>query len=496
MKKKLLILVVAFNHEKFIQKVLDRIDQNLTKTYDVEILINDDSSSDDTLNVTKDYIKNSKRNFKYTILSNPINQGYGGNQKIGFLYAIKNNFDYVALVHGDGQYAPEYLETLVEPLANTDIDAVFGSRMINKSGAINGGMPIYKYIGNKILTFYQNKLFNKNFTEFHSGYRIYKVQSLKKVPYELNNNDHSFDNEIIIQFLLADLNIKELPIPTYYGEEISYVNGIKYAFQVFVANIKAKFQSYGIFYDPKYNFNKQKKTKYLLKDKFDSPHSRVLKTIRPDSKVLDLGSNNNSLGKILKKEKNCYVVGVDAENKSKDEIEVNSYIEFDLNKGLPDLNYNDFDYILLLDVIEHLKNPEKFMQILKNNIDKNPKVTVIISTANIGFIVIRLMLLFGSFNYGNRGILDKTHTRLFTFSSFKNLLLQAGFKITNISGVPAPFPLVTGNNKIGKILLKINKILIFLMKNIFSYQIFSLIRPNTSVELLLDQAKSNANHKK
>ena len=110
--------------------------------------------------------------------------------------------------------------------------------------------------------------------------------------------------------------------------------------------------------------------------------------------------------------------------------------------------------------------------------------------------MIRLMLLFGSFNYGTRGILDKTHTRLFTFSSFKNLLRQSGFKITDISGVPAPVPLVTGDNKIGSILLRINKILIFLMKNIFSYQIFSLIRPNTSVETLLDQAKSNANHKK
>ena len=494
MKKKLLILVVAFNHEKFIHKVLDRIDQNLTKTYDVEILINDDSSSDDTVKVTKDYIKNSKRDFKYTILSNPINQGYGGNQKIGFLYAIKNNFDYVALVHGDGQYAPEYLESLVDPLSNDNIDAVFGSRMINKSGAISGGMPVYKYIGNKILTFYQNKLFNKNFTEFHSGYRIYKVQSLKKVPYELNNNDHSFDNEIIIQFLLANLNIKELPIPTYYGEEISYVNGMKYAFQVFIANIKAKFQPYGIFYDPKYNFNEQKKTKYLLKDKFDSPHSRVLKTIKADSKILDLGSNDNSLGKILKKEKNCHVVAVDIEKKLKDKIEIDDYIEFDLNKGLPDINYNEFDYILLLDVIEHLKNPEKFMQILKKKIDKNPKITVIISTPNIGFIVIRLMLLFGSFNYGSRGILDKTHTRLFTFSSFKNLLLQSGFKIINISGVPVPLPLITGDNKVGSILLKMNKILIFLMKNVFSYQIFSLIRPNTSVELLLDQAKSNSSH--
>ena len=186
MKKKLLVLIVAYNHEKFIKSVLDRINDNLFKTYEVEVLINDDSSSDNTLNVTKDYIKNNTdKKIKYTVLSNPVNQGYGGNQKIGFLYAIKNNFDFVALVHGDGQYAPEYLETLVEPLNDENTDVVFGSRMINKDGAIKGGMPFYKYIGNKILTFYQNKLFNKNFTEFHSGYRIYKVQSLKKIPYEL-----------------------------------------------------------------------------------------------------------------------------------------------------------------------------------------------------------------------------------------------------------------------------------------------------------------------
>ena len=82
--------------------------------------------------------------------------------------------------------------------------------MINKGGALKGGMPLYKYVGNKILTFFQNKLFNKNFSEFHSGYRVYKVSSIQKIPYELNSNDHSFDNQIIIQFLLSNLNIKEM----------------------------------------------------------------------------------------------------------------------------------------------------------------------------------------------------------------------------------------------------------------------------------------------
>ena len=496
MKKKLLILIVAYNHEKFIDKVLDRINEDLTNKYNVEILINDDSSSDKTLEVTKNYVKNNQnKKFKYTILSNPINQGYGGNQKIGFLYAIKNNFDFVALVHGDGQYAPEYLETLIEPLLDQKVDAVFGSRMINKNGALIGGMPFYKYIGNKILTMYQNKLFNKNFSEFHSGYRIYKVGSLKKIPYEQNNNDHSFDNEIIIQFLLSNLNIVEKPIPTYYGDEISYVNGVKYAYQVFRENLKAKLQKFGIFYDRKYDLSQNTVTKYVIKKEFDSPHYRVLNYIENNSKILDIGCNDSGLGKLLKREKNCYIAAIDKyDNFNKNEID--EYFLFDLNNGLPDLDYKKFNYILLLDVIEHLRNPEKFLINLKEKIDKNPKIKVIVSTPNIAFIIIRLMLLFGSFNYGKKGILDKTHTRLFTFSSFQNLLKQSGFKIENVSGIPAPFPLVTGNNFLGNFLIKLNKFFIFFSKRLFSYQIYCEITPQVSIEFLLDQAKSYANEKK
>ena len=495
MKKKLLVLIVAYNHEKFIKSVLDRIDDNLFKAYEVEVLINDDSSTDNTLNITKDYIKNNTdKKIKYTVLSNPVNQGYGGNQKIGFLYAIKNNFDFVALVHGDGQYAPEYLETLIKPLNDENTDAVFGSRMINKNGAIKGGMPFYKYIGNKILTFYQNKLFNKNFTEFHSGYRIYKVQSLKKIPYELNNNDHSFDNEIIIQLLIANLNIKELPIPTYYGDEISYVNGLRYAFQVFIANAKAKVQKYGIFYDRKYNFKSENYDNYKLKEKFDSPHKKAIDRIKEGSYVLDIGCHSTKLAKILNDTKNCKITAIDKSEKLENSSFIEKYFSFDLDNGLPDLDYNKFDYILLLDVIEHLKNPEEFMTKLKQKTEKNPNLKIITSTGNVGFLIIRLMLLFGSFNYGHRGILDKTHTRLFTFSSFKNLMVQTGFNIKRISGVPAPIPLVIGNNVLSKFLLNINKFFILISKEIFAYQIYLEIKPQISINLLLDQAKSKAHN--
>ena len=494
-KKKLLILIVAFNHEKFIKKVLNRINQKLSEKYDVEILINDDSSTDKTVEIAKEFINNnSKSQFKYKILSNPENQGYGGNQKIGYHYAIKNNFDFVALVHGDGQYAPEYLEELVEPLNSNEADAVFGSRMIIKGGALKGGMPFYKFVGNKILTFYQNIIFSTNFSEFHSGYRIYKVEALKKIPFQINSNDYSFDNEIIVQFLIANLNIKEKAIPTYYGEEISYVNGMKYAYQVFQINLKAKLQELGIFYDRKFDCNPKIKNKYVIKKNFASTHTLALKNIKKNSRVLELGCNEGKLLEELKRQKNCEITGVDKDNKIQND-QIDNYISFDLENGLPNLDYKNFNYILLLDVIEHLSNPEDFISELKNKLSKCEDVKILISTPNIGFIIMRLMLLFGFFNYGKRGILDKTHKRLFTFSTFKDLMKQYDFKIVKSHGIPAPFPLAIGENLLSKILINTNLFLIKISKNLFSFQIFFEIKPSVTLETLLDRAKKNIENK-
>ena len=123
-----------------------------------------------------------------------------------------------------------------------------------------------------------------------------------------------------------------------------------------------------------------------------------------------------------------------------------NYINHNLNDGLPEINYDQFDYILILDVIEHLKDPENFFVELKEKLKNNSKAKVLISTPNIAFFIIRLMLLFGKFNYGSRGILDKTHTRLFTFSSFSNLVKQSDFNVLKTFGIPAPFQLAIGEN--------------------------------------------------
>ena len=138
-----------------------------------------------------------------------------------------------------------------------------------------------------------------------------------------------------------------------------------------------------------------------------------------------------------------------------------------------------------------IENQEKNQfpnQSLKKKISENDNIKIIISTPNIAFFVMRIMLLIGNFNYGKRGILDKTHTRLFTFSTLKYLLLQSGFSIIEKRGIPAPYPLAIGENFLSKLLLEINFLLIKISKTIFSYQIMYTITPNISLDTLMNKA--------
>ena len=196
-RKRLLVFIVAYNAERTIEKVLGRIPPALHHN-GVEVLIIDDSSKDDTFLRGLRFQQRTSA-FKITVLRTPENQGYGGNQKLGYRYAIDNNFDFVALIHGDGQYAPEKLPELLEPLIADKADAVFGSRMLDKRAARTGGMPFYKWIGNQILTVTQNRMLKTQLSEFHSGYRLYSTKALAQIPFECNTNDFHFDTEIIIQ---------------------------------------------------------------------------------------------------------------------------------------------------------------------------------------------------------------------------------------------------------------------------------------------------------
>jgi glycosyltransferase involved in cell wall biosynthesis len=488
-KPRLLIFIVAYNAETTIRSVLQRIPASL-RQYETEILIIDDASRDRTFEKGREVEVEGKLPFKLTVLYNPVNQGYGGNQKIGFHYAVKNGFDFVALVHGDGQYAPEMLPDLIKPLLSGEADAVFGSRMMTRGAALRGGMPLYKFVGNKILTTFQNKVLRASLSEFHSGYRLYSTNALRKIPFHLNSNQFHFDTEIIIQLLFARQRIKEIAIPTYYGDEISHVNGMKYAKDVVIASLRARAQELSLYYDRKFDCLPDDVPTYGAKLGFDSSHVRAIAEIQDGSRVLDIGCASGYVsGALLNKR--CHVTGIDTVPLNQD-LGLHCFIQHDLNAGPLPLDFQGYDYVLLLDVIEHVLSPDDFAEKLRYAARFSPDTKLIVSTGNIGFVVARLTHLLGQFNYGKRGLLDRTHTRLFTFSTLRQFFEQNGFRIDCEAGVPAPFPLAVGDGLLGRFMLKINRLFINLWKAMFAYQIFFVVRAMPSLEYLLQSAMTSS----
>ena len=171
--KRIGILVVAYNAQSTLKYVLDRIPEAIMAKVD-EVFVFDDASQDDTFAVGQSYRKDTGLG-KLTVMRNPVNLRYGGNQKRGYRHAMERGLDIVVLLHGDGQYAPEVMQNLLTPLEEGRADLVMGSRMMVPGAAKRGGMPMYKYLGNRILSISQNWLLGTRFTEFHSGYRAYSV---------------------------------------------------------------------------------------------------------------------------------------------------------------------------------------------------------------------------------------------------------------------------------------------------------------------------------
>jgi glycosyltransferase involved in cell wall biosynthesis len=483
-RMRVLIFVVAYEAESTLERVLARVPDSVL-AHDTEILVIDDSSRDRTFDVGVRSAQDSRH--RITVLYNPENQGYGGNQKLGYQYAIRHGFDVVVLLHGDGQYAPEVIPTLIAPILAGTADAVMGSRMLVSGVARQGGMPLYKLVGNRILTFVQNRLLGSQLSEFHSGFRAYSVAALAKIPFGYNSNVFHFDTEIIIQLMLAGCRITEVPIPTYYGDEICRVDGLTYAKDVVVTTIASRLHQLNIFYDRKFDIAGDSNTHYALKLGYRSSHTMALEAVPPGARVLDIGCGPGAFDAHLAA-KGCRVTGVDQFPPDVPQA-FEDFLHWDEREPFPEIDLRQFDCVLLLDIIEHLKAPEAFLERLRSasrSTGRHP--TFIVTSGNVVFGVVRLQALLGNFNYGKRGILDLTHTRLYTFASLERLFAQCGFNVERLTGIPAPFPKALGPNRSARALVRLNELLIRVSKGLFAYQIFLVATPRPSVDALLDQS--------
>jgi len=467
--KRIGVLIVAYNAVNTLAQVFRRIPSDIWENVE-EVVVFDDASDDDTYELANGYKLLSKiKHLK--LFKNEKNLGYGGNQKRGYQYFIKKGFDIVVLLHGDGQYAPEILSHLYHPLVKNEADAVFGSRMMSEyGGPLKGGMPLYKYVGNRILTFFENSSLDMNLTEFHSGYRAYSLAALQQIDFSKMTDDFHFDTEIIIKLNHQDFRIKEVPIPTYYGNEICYVNGLKYAKDVFKSVFRYKQTIQSVRRHPEYE---EYFVHYPLKQSKFSSHYFFRQLVGKGNDVLDIGCGEGFFASMIA-ENNC-VVGIDLLPSATETLGLEQFISADLENGLKDafnkLGERKFDKVLLQDILEHLRFPERLLLDCHKVI--RPQGHLLVSVPNVANITVRLALLFGNWTYTERGILDKTHYRFYTRRTARRLLEENGYEIVKQMMTVMPIELVLGlpaKNFLMRTLNVMNAVLTGLMPGLLGYQ--------------------------
>jgi glycosyltransferase involved in cell wall biosynthesis len=221
--KKIVVVLPAYNAANTLVLTYNEIPFNIVD----EIILVDDCSNDNTIEVARNLgIKN--------IILHQKNKGYGGNQKTCYNKALELGAEIIIMLHPDYQYTPKLIEAMVSIIGNGVYPVVFGSRILGK-GALKGGMPIYKYVSNRILTFFQNTLMSQKLSEYHTGYRAYSGEILKKINFNKNSDDFIFDNELIAQIFYNKYEIAEITCPTNYNSlasSISFRNSLKYGMGV------------------------------------------------------------------------------------------------------------------------------------------------------------------------------------------------------------------------------------------------------------------------
>ena len=424
------VLVVAYNAESTLSWVLDRIPDEVRGEL-TEILIQDDFSSDNTEAVARAY--DAFDDIPITVVRHARNLGYGGNQKAGYQYAMDHGWDVVVLLHGDGQYAPERIGDMIAPLVAGEADAVFGSRMLERGAALAGNMPLYKFVG--------------------------------------NSDGFDFDTEIILQLLAAQKRIAEVPIPTYYGDEICHVQGVSYARAIMADTLRYRLGQAG--------FGRGKTggqaEPYSYKPSPNSSHAILLGMVddAEPKRILDVGCGPAWVADELRRRGHS-VVGVDGVAYDGVRDRVDEFHQADLEDGLPAEIGGEFDLVIAGDIIEHVRWPDRLMDELATRLANDGEMLA--SVPNFAHWYPRARVSLGLFDYDQRGILDRTHLRHFTRRSFRRLVKESSLELVELrySGLPLG---AVGLSGLGpRIVQGVDRRLVRTWPTMFAYQFIGRLR--------------------
>lgn len=211
-KLKVIAIMPAYNAEKTIRKTY----QDIPKGVIDKVIVVDDGSKDKTVKVAK--------KLKLQVVVHPQNRGYGANQKTCYTLALSEGADIVVMIHPDYQYDSSLTGELINPMLQGRFDVMLGSRIRTREEVLKGGMPGYKYVGNRILTFIENLILGQNLSEYHTGFRAFKKDVLKRLPFHRYSDDFVFDQQILFGAIAVGARVGEIPVPVRYFPEASSIN--------------------------------------------------------------------------------------------------------------------------------------------------------------------------------------------------------------------------------------------------------------------------------
>jgi 2-polyprenyl-3-methyl-5-hydroxy-6-metoxy-1,4-benzoquinol methylase len=473
------ILVVAYNAAATLAATLERIPVEFRGRI-AEVIVLDDASHDDTFDHGRSWAQRPDTP-KTLVVRHTKNLGYGGNQKAAYTLAMERGLDIVVLLHGDGQYAPELLPDMVAPLERGECDAVFGSRMMDRGAARRGGMPLYKLVGNQVLTRIENRVLDMHLSEFHSGYRAYSVRALRELPLAHNHDGFDFDTQIIVQLRHAGKRIVEIPIPTYYGDEVCHVDGLRYAKDVIKDVLEYRLAAKG--------FGTARwvpaPEDYALKEGDGSSHAVILEMLDglPPGRVLDVGCSGGLLAEHVRA-KGHKVVGVDHVEVPGVRERTDDFHLADLGRGVPEEVGDGYDVVIAGDVIEHLPDPERVLRELRQRLC--PGGQILLSVPNFGHWYPRLRVALGLFGYDRRGILDQTHLRFFTRATLRRLVRDCGLDVLEERATGLPLGSISGaDGDRLRLLRAADRAMVRARPTLFGYQFVLRLVPHAEEPLLV-----------
>jgi len=398
----------------------------------------------------------------------PRDSGYGGARRAAFEYALVRGFEYVIQIRGDGLHPPEALPGLLYAALEDGQRVVIASRLLDRVETLRAGMTLARLAAHALATGFQNRALGLALRDYHSSYRLYAAGVLRGIPFQLNATDRRFETQILIQCRALGVPLCEVPVLPAWKE---YGDGRAGLREVIRGSATAvDYRLHQMHLTRRGCFFVEQDVHYTLKRSPTGSHMQIVESIRPGSRVLDLGCSQGLLAGPLR-EKDVRMVGVDSGPPERLSAELEAYYRRDLEQPLDLPLGRVFDYVVVADVIEHLRQRTQLMRSARRFLKEDGRL--IISTPNVALWFYRLSLLAGRFEYGPRGVLDETHVRLYTGASFRREVEKAGFQVIRRRVTALPFEVVfqsTGRSRLVRMIAEAYHLLARAWPSLFAYQ--------------------------